>query len=86
MIPVAKAKKRGRIGSVYKKKDNPNVTLSTKEWKKLPKEERDNYVKSKKQKDEKYCVSYAKVFGENGFQVKKTYRQLHTDYHEEVGK
>lgn len=32
------------------------------------------------------CVSYAKVFGENVFQMKETYRQLHTDYHEEVGK
>lgn len=62
------------------------MVLSTKEWKKLPKEERDNYVKSEKQKDEKDCVSYAKVFGENVFQVKETYRQLHTDYHEEVGK
>lgn len=86
IIPVAKAKKRGRIGNVYKKKDNPAVVLSTKEWKKLPKGERDNYVKCEKQKDEKDCVSYAKVFGENVFQVKETYRQLHTDYHEEVGK
>lgn len=31
MIPVAKAKKRGRIGNVYKKKDNLDVILSTKE-------------------------------------------------------
>lgn len=86
MIPVAKAKKRGRIGNVYKKKDNLDVILSTKEWKKLPKEDRDNYIKCEKQKDEKDCVSYAKVFGENVFQVKETYHQLHTDYHEEVSK
>lgn len=86
IIPVAKVMKRGRIGSVYKEKDNPDVTLSTKEWKKLPKEERDNYIKCEKQKDQKDCVSYAKVFGENVFQVKETYRQLHTDYHEEIGK
>ncbi|WP_278905928.1 hypothetical protein, partial [Leyella stercorea] len=43
---VEQVKKRGRIGSKYIHKDNPEKVLSTREWRALPKEERDNYTKS----------------------------------------
>ena len=85
IIPVAKVKTRGRKTSVYVKKDNPKEVLSSKQWKKLSKEEQENYTKTEKAKDEKECVSYARVFGETKFEVMKTYSQLHTDYYNEVG-
>ena len=52
--------KRERIGSKYIHKDNPEKVLSTKEWRALPKEERDNYTKSETAKDVVERVSYAK--------------------------
>ncbi|MCQ2221929.1 MAG: plasmid recombination protein, partial [Prevotella sp.] len=85
IIPVAKVKTRGRKTSVYVKKDDPKEILSSKQWKKLSKEEQGNYTKTEKAKDEKECVSYARVFGETKFEVMKTYSQLHTDYYNEVG-
>ena len=85
IIPVAKVKTRGRKTSVYVKKDDPKEVLSSKQWKKLSKEEQENYTKTEKAKDEKECVSYARVFGETKFEVMKTYSQLHTDYYNEVG-
>ena len=39
-VPVEQVRKRGRIGSKYIHKDNPEKVLSTKEWRALPKEER----------------------------------------------
>ena len=63
-IPVEKVKRRGRIGSLYINKDNPNMVLSTKEWKALPKEERANYTKQTASKAFVERVSYAKVWGE----------------------
>lgn len=84
-VPVEQVKKRGRIGSVYVCNDNPDVRLSTKEWKALPKEERENYTKAEATKDMKECVSYAKVWGETRKEMSEYLTQLHTDYHDEVG-
>ena len=85
-IPVEKVKKRGRIGSKYVNKNNPDIVLSTKEWRALPKEERDNYTKQTASKDYVECVSYAKVCGETRKAKSEYLSQLHTDYHNEVGR
>ena len=84
-IPVEKVKKRGRIGSKYVNKNNPDIVLSTKEWRALPKEERNNYTKQTASKDYVECVSYAKVWGETRKAKSEYLSQLHTDYHNEVG-
>lgn len=84
-IPVEKVKKRGRIGSKYVNKNNPDIVLSTKEWRALPKEDRDNYTKQTASKDYVECVSYAKVWGETRKAKSEYLSQLHTDYHNEVG-
>ena len=84
-IPVEKVKKRGRIGSKYVNKKNPNIVLSTKEWRALPKEERDNYTKQTASKDYVECVSYDKMWGETRKAKSEYLSQLHTDYHNEVG-
>ena len=63
-VPVEQVRKRGRIGSKYIHKDNPEKVLSTREWRALPKEERDNYTKSESAKGVVERVSYAKVWGE----------------------
>ena len=84
-IPVEKVKKRGRIGSKYVNKNNPDIVLSTKECRALPKEERDNYTKQTASKDYVECVSYAKVWGETRKAKSEYLSQLHTDYHNEVG-
>lgn len=83
-IPVEKVKKRGRIGSKYVNKNNPDIVLSTKEWRALPKEERDNYTKQTASKDYVEYVSYAKVWGETRKAKSEYLSQLHTDYHNEV--
>ena len=80
-IPVEKVKRRGRIGSQYVNKDNPNMILSTKEWKALPKEERGNYTKQATSKAFVERVSYAKVWGETRKEKSEYLSQLHTDYH-----
>lgn len=85
-IPVEKVKKRGRIGSKYVNKNNPDIVLSTKEWRALPKEERDNYTKQTASKDYVERVSYAKVWGETRKAKSEYLSQLHTDYHNEVGR
>ena len=85
-IPVEKVKKRGRIGSKYVNKNNPDIVLSTKEWRALPKEERDNYTKQTASKDVVERVSYAKVWGETRKAKSEYLSQLHTDYHNEVGR
>ena len=84
-IPVEKVKKRGRIGSKYVNKNNPDIVLSTKEWRALPKEERNNYTKQTASKDYVERVSYAKVWGETRKAKSEYLSQLHTDYHNEVG-
>ena len=84
-IPVEKVKKRGRIGSKYVNKNNPDIVLSTKEWRALPKEGRDNYTKKTASKDFVERVSYAKVWGETRKAKSEYLSQLHTDYHNEVG-
>ncbi len=84
-IPVEKVKKRGRIGSKYVNKSNPDIVLSTKEWRALPKEERDNYTKQTASKDYVERVSYAKMWGETRKAKSEYLSQLHTDYHNEVG-
>ena len=84
-IPVEKVKKRGRIGSQYVHNGNPDIVLSTKEWKALPKEERTNYTKQTACKAYVERVSYAKVWGETRKAKSEYLSQLHTDYHNEVG-
>ena len=84
-IPVEQVKKRGRIGSKYIHKDNPEKVLSTKEWRALPKEERDNYTKSEAAKGVVERVSYAKVWGERAKDKSQYLSQLHTDYYNKVG-
>ena len=84
-VPVEKVKKRGRIGSKYIHKDNPENVLTTKEWRILPKEERDNYTKSEAAKGVVERVSYAKVWGERAKDKSQYLSQLHTDYYNKVG-
>lgn len=84
-VPVEQVKKRGRIGSKYIHKDNPEKVLSTKEWRALPKEERDNYTKSEATKGVIERVSYAKVWGERAKDKSQYLSQLHTDYYNKVG-
>lgn len=84
-VPVEQVKKRGRIGSKYIHKDNPEKVLSTKEWRALPKEERDNYTKSEAAKGVVERVSYAKVWGERAKDKSQYLSQLHTEYYNKVG-
>ena len=49
-VPVEQVKKRGRVGSKYIHKDNPEKVLSTKEWRALPNEECHNYTNRKRQR------------------------------------
>lgn len=84
-VPVEQVRKRGRIGSKYIHKDNPEKVLSTKEWRALPKEERDNYTKSEAAKGVVERVSYAKVWGERAKEKSQYLSQLHTDYYNKVG-
>lgn len=84
-VPVEQVKKRGRVGSKYIHKDNPEKVLSTKEWKALPKEERDNYTKAEATKGVVERVSYAKVWGERAKDKSQYLSQLHTDYYNKVG-
>ena len=84
-VPVEQVKKRGRIGSKYIHKDNPEKVISTKEWRALPKEERDNYTKSETAKGVVERVSYAKVWGERAKDKSQYLSQLHTDYYNKVG-
>ena len=84
-VPVEQVRKRGRIGSRYIHKDNPEKVLSTKEWRALPKEERDNYTKSEVAKGVVERVSYAKVWGERAKDKSQYLSQLHTDYYNQVG-
>ena len=85
-VPIEQIKKRGRIGSQYVNKDNPEKILSTKEWKALPKEERDNYIKTELTKGVVERVSYAKVWGETAKDKSEYLSDLHTKYYNEVGK
>ena len=85
-VPVEQVRKRGRIGSKYIHKDNPEKVLSTKEWRALPKEERDNYTKSEAAKGVvERVISYAKVWGERAKDKSQYLSQLHTDYYNSVG-
>ena len=84
-VPVEQVRKRGRIGSKYIHKDNSEKVLSTREWRALPKEERDNYTKSEAAKGVVERVSYAKVWGERAKDKSQYLSQLHTDYYNKVG-
>ena len=84
-VPVEQVRKRGRIGSKYIHKDNPEKVLSTREWRALPKEKRDNYTKSEAAKGVVERVSYAKVWGERAKDKSQYLSQLHTDYYNKVG-
>ena len=85
-VPVEQVKKRGRIGSQYVNKDNPDKVLPTKEWKALPKEERSNYIKTEANKGMVERVSHAKVWGETAKDKSEYLSDLHTKYNNEVGK
>ena len=82
---MERVRKRGRIGSKYVHKDNPDKVLSTREWKALSKEERAYYIKSELTKDSVERVSYAKVWGETAKDKSKYLSDLHTEYYNEVG-
>lgn len=84
-VPVEQVKIRGRVGSKYIHKDKPEKVLSTREWRALPKEERDNYTKSEAAKGVVERVSYAKVWGERAKDKSQYLSQLHTDYYNKVG-
>ena len=84
-VPVEQVRKRGRIGSKYIHKDNPENVLTTQGWRALPKEERDNYTKSEAAKGVVERVSYAKVWGERAKDKSQYLSQLHTDYYNKVG-
>lgn len=82
---MERVRKRGRIGSKYVHKDNPDKVLSTREWKALSKEERADYIKSEQAKDSVERVSYTKVWGETAKDKSKYLSDLHTEYYNEVG-
>ena len=84
-VPVEQVRKRGRIGSRNIHKDNPENVLTTKEWRALPKEERDNSTKSEAAKGVVERVSLAKVWGERAKDKSQYLSQLHTDYYNKVG-
>ena len=84
-IPVAKTKARGRASAKYVHKDDKSKVISYKEWKKLPEEIRSNFVRTEAERREKECVSYASVWGKDKYAVGDTYKQMHTDYYNEVG-
>lgn len=84
-VPTAMIKTRGRGSVAYRKKSEPSVELSTKEWKLLSKEERSDYEKVQVERKAKETVSFAKVWGETPSALSATLRQMHTDYHDKVG-
>ena len=84
-IPVAKTKTRGRASVKYLHKDDSSRVLSHKEWKKLSEENRRDFIKTEVERREKECVSYARVWGADKYEVGRTYYQMHTDYHDKVG-
>ena len=84
-IPVAKTKARGRASAKYVHKDDKSKVLSYKEWKKLPEGIRSNFVRTEAERREKKSVSYASVWGKDKYAVGETYKQMHTDYYNEVG-
>ena len=84
-IPVAKTKTRGRASVKYVHKDDSSRVLSHKEWKKQPEENRRDFIKTEVERREKECVSYARVWGADKYEVGRTYYQMHTDYHDKVG-
>ncbi len=84
-IPVAKTKTRGRASVKYVHKDDKSRILSHKEWKKLPEEIRRDFIKTEVERREKECVSYARVWGADKYEVGRTYYRMHTDYHDIVG-
>lgn len=84
-IPVAKTKTRGRASVKYVHKDDSSKVLSHKEWKKLSEENRRDFIKTEVERREKECVSYARVWGADKYEVGRKYYQMHTDYHNKVG-
>jgi len=66
-------------------KDDKSKVLSHKEWKKLPEEIRNDFIRTEVERREKEGVSYARVWGEDKYAVGRTYYQMHTDYYNVVG-
>ena len=52
----------------------------------MPVEIRSNFVRTEDERREKECVSYASVWGKDKYAVGETYRQMHTDYYNDVGR
>ena len=67
-------------------KDDKSKILFHKEWKKLPEEIRNDFVRTEAERREKESVSYARVWGEDKYAVGKLYYQMHTNYYNEVGR
>ena len=84
-IPVARTKARGRASAKYVHKDDKSKVLSQKEWKRLSEEIRRDFIRMEVERRERECVSYARVWGADKYEVARTYHQMHTDYHEQVG-
>ena len=84
-IPVAKTRTRGHASVKYVHKDDKSKVISYKEWKKLPEEIRSNFIRTEAERREKESVSYASVWGKDKYAVGETYKQMHTDYYNEVG-
>jgi len=85
-IPVSKTKARGRASAKYVNKDDKSKVIFYKEWKKLPEEIRSNFIRTEDERREKESVSYASVWGKDKYAVGNTYKQMHTDYYNEVGR
>ncbi|MDO4160179.1 MAG: MobV family relaxase [Prevotellaceae bacterium] len=85
-VPVANTKTRGRASVKYVHKDDKLKILSQKEWKKLPEEIRDDFIRTEVERKERECVSYASVWGKDKYAVGRTYYEMHTDYYNKVGR
>lgn len=87
VIPVANRKKAGRASYIYHLKDDPSVTITSKEYKALTSSMRKKYEKGEiVERKSSECVSFSGVFGDNKEQRHDYAEKLHTDLYEEVGK
>lgn len=87
MIPVALRQTRGRAAAMYQSVEDPELVLSSADWKKLNSAKRKLFVKMEAaERGSKECVSYSGFMGETKGARGKYLRQFHTDYHEQVGK
>lgn len=86
-IPTALRQQRGRATYLYVNKDDPNKTITSKEYKNLSKSARQQWVKGEKQeREQKLCVSFSGLVGDNRTERGRYLKQFHTDFYEQVGK